>query len=242
MSNEMGPEIPGMNDVAPEVPTPETHHRISNPENKSPIIEDPEKRKQPGQVIPSVRSGERHFAVGTIVRDENDRLAQVTNFTLVEDADNYKWDADPSIRRPKKMKNPELSVRYQDGLEKIFLVKPGISRPVYADSKIAIQENEDFFDQSHLEIRGHDFRLGEFVSFGNGAGRLALIVPNDNPQFGIVAQKERGQGGLTDVWLVSANEVDYIVHEDDGAIRRYPDNTLYKPTLGNPEFDQNPEI
>lgn len=239
LGSEITPEEHKYVDMPKNNPNQEGHWRMLG--EKGPQIEDSEKIKQPGIIVESVTSGGFHFGKGILIRDDEGRIAQIENTALVADEEKYEWDRDPSVRRPRKMTNPEIEVRYADGAQIKFAAKQKMPPPVYKQSgKQPIQENEDFYDQSHLELRGHDFRLGEFVSFGNGAGKLALIVPGDKPQFGIIAEKVRGGEDRTmHLWMVDADQVDFVFHNEKGAIKRYPDQTLYKPTLGNPEFPEN---
>lgn len=217
----------------------EGHFRIID--GSGPKVEDPEKLKQPGEIMPSVQSSDAHYSPEMIVRDKDGRLSRVTSILLVEDTENYKEYDDPSIKKPSKMVNPEIDICYNDGVVVKIKVGSRLPRPVYKNPERPVKEGEEFYEFSHLELRGYDFKLGELVSFGNGVGRLALINPGESPQLGIVAESVRGKGGTeTRLWAVDANLVDYVVHNEKGAIRRYPDSTLFKPTLGNSEFPNDP--
>jgi hypothetical protein len=94
--------------------------------------------------------------------------------------------------------------------------------------------NDPKYRFGNIELRGHDFQLGEVVSFGNGVGTLAG-ADSENRKFLIDAPKERGKGGANFIWSVDMDEVDYIVREETGAIKRNPDKSLFKPTLGGDE-------
>lgn len=252
MGEELSPEI-SKKDMEIDNPEEKSHWYILEGKLDS-KIEDPEKLEQPGRMVDSVPYGDRHFAKGILVRDKDGRIAIVVNaFRRIDgDTEMYHQDDydDPSIRHPKVYTNPELDILYADNTLKRFKAKSQFPSPVYAETSKPIHGNEDFHEYSHLEVRGHDFRLGELVSFGNGIGRLALITHKDKSpklggtdileleqKFGIVARKERGKGGETVLWMVDVEEVDYVVHDEKGAIKRYPDKTIFKPTLGNPKFD-----
>lgn len=213
-------------------------------EGSGPKVEDPEKLKQPGVLLESTYY-QSHFAPSILCRDKEGKIFQAVKVELKELTDNDEVDylilddreSKAKIRRPKKLVKPELTAKYADGTQ--TKIDEGFVA-VYSHSKQSIGENEDFYEQSHFELRNHDFKLGDLVSFGNGVGRIALIVPGENPQFGIVAEAVRGKGGPSFLWLVNANLVDYIINNEKGAIRHYLDNTPFKPTLGNPEFPDDP--
>lgn len=93
---------------------------------------------------------------------------------------------------------------------------------------------EEFSALTTIDLRGRQHRLGELVSFGNGVGKLAMIIPGSSEEetfVGIVAERERGKGGPRFVWKVRASEMHYVEHDEKGAIKRNPDNTIFKPTL-----------
>jgi hypothetical protein len=217
---------------------PETGQReyIPMEGRPGPLIEDAEKRKQPGERLETVSRGTDYYAVGMLVRDPKGRLGQVAKVELVE----TKWrprqqDMDPFISEPERYTKPKVTVRYADQAEKSFTQR--IPSPVYKTGGRVGQfeaEREHFANFTSIELRGHHFYLGELVSFGNGVGILAAIFPAENDQevfVGIVAEEERGKGGPRFVWRVKAAEMDFIEHDENGAIRRNADNTIYKPTL-----------
>ena len=195
----------------------------------SPIVEDTEKL-QPGEVMTSVQNGERFYVAGMLVRDKSGQMGQVVSVELIKDDEKYE-DDDPSIRRPKKLTNPKLTVRFADETVETFGPKTALPEPVYAKGRLKPTEE---FKLSQLMLREHIYWLGDLVSFGNGVGKLAMIIPSGDEKetyVGIIAEAERGKGGPRFVWRVKASEIDYIEHDEKGAIKRNPNNTIFKPTL-----------
>ncbi len=205
-------------------------------------IENLEKREQFGVRLETAEWGERRFATGTLGKDEKGQPFQVIAIEfqeITDEAEIAKITAhgkEKGIVAQKKLADPMVTIQYADGSFRKTKKKLLAS---YYDKKAEIKEGEDFYEDTHLELRSHDFKLGELVSFGDRFGKLAMIASGDQIQFGVVAETSSASKDRTAyLWLVDANLVDYIVHNEKGAIKRYPDHTLFKPTLGNPDFPE----
>jgi len=187
-----------------------------------------EKEKQP-EIIESVARGaeEQTFAPGVLVRDGENRLAHIVSFVYVADTTKYGRE-DPSVRRPQKLRNPIFTIRYEDG-EEATIGPAQKMAAVFFNEMAKIKEDEAFFNESHLEIRGHVFKLGELVSFGNQIGTLAIIYGDGT--IGISAREVWGKLSPRHLYRVNIDEVDFIEREN-GDIKKNPDGTIFKPTLG----------
>lgn len=232
MSVEMGPDD---NDVEFQTPNNDASSEPIKPRHfllegtPGPKIDDHEKL-QPGEVMTSVQNGDRFYVIGLLVRDESGQMGQLVSVELVKDDEKYE-DDDPSIHRPKKMTNPKLTVRFADETVKTFGPNTRLPEPVYRGRSLNAGEE---FKLSAILLRDHIYHLGDLVSFGNGVGKLAMIIPGEGEKetyVGIIAEAERGKGGPRFVWKVKASEMDYIEHDEKGAIKRNPDNTIFKPNL-----------
>lgn len=190
------------------------------------------------EIIEAIQQGGKYYVRGTLVRDDEGKLAQVVDYTLVEDASDatkiLSEEDDSSVRQPARYTNPEVKIQYADSRIKIIKALKKIPAPVCNSVEISVREGEEFYELSHFEFRGHDYKLGEMVSFGaRKMGRLALIVLGEKPKFGIIARETFGGQGPFHFWMVDVESVDEVVYED-GAVKRHPDRRIFRPY-----FDSN---
>ena len=185
-------------------------------------------RERNGRLIESAGRGDSIFAPGILVRDVNGELASVVDFQMVNDKTRYGRE-DPSIRRPKKLQNPIIRITYADGRQAEIDIDTSLTA-VYNSGAARIQENEPFYDYSHIEVRGHEFRLGELVSFGDQIGTLAAIHPEEKI-VEISARVIWGKDTARYLYQVGLDQIDYI-ERVDGDLKKNPDGTIYKPSLG----------
>lgn len=196
--------------------------------------ETPEGYEHPGEKIESVSSGDRMFAPGMLIRDRDERIAQITKVYLVKETrfvEDARTDRMTGIRRPKKLVRPRVVARYADNTEKDLDITE--FEAVYATlAKKPVTEQEDFHQLINYKLREHNFVLGELVQYGYRVGRLASILSEEG-KFGIIGSETPfGKPGPRFSWLVDMNEVDYIEWDEAGLIKKNPDDSLYKPTLG----------
>lgn len=188
----------------------------------------PEIKENPEQIIETAERGSASFAPGVLVRDKIGQLATVVSFEIVPDKTDYPRD-DPSIRHPDKYTNPLITIQYPDGRQAQIDIDTPLTA-VYDRAMPAIKAGEPGFNESHLEIRNHDYQLGELVSFGHQIGTLAVIYP-DHQTVGISAREVWGKQTPRHLYRVDIDKIDYI-ERVDGDLKKNPDGTIYKPTLG----------
>lgn len=191
-------------------------------------------RERNGRTIEAVGRGDSFFSHGMLVRDQEGQLAHILDYRMVADNSRYGRD-DSSIRRPQKLANPVIRIEYADGHQ----AEIDVTTPLDAvyNRPVKVQEDDPFYDYAHLEERGHDFQLGELVSFGDQIGALAAIYP-DERMVEISARVIWGQDTARYLYQTSVDQIDYIVR-DNGDIKKNPDGTIFKPSLGsNQEMDQ----
>ncbi len=195
--------------------------------------EAPKGYEHPGEKIESVSSGDRMFAPGMLIRDQEGRIAQITKVYLVKEThfvEDARTDRMTGIRRPKKLVRPHIVARYADNTEKDLDTTE--FEAVYANlEKKPVTEQEDFHQLTNYELREHNFVLGELVQYGYRVGRLASILSEEG-KFGIIGSETSfGKSGPRFFWLVDMNEVDYLEWDEAGLIKKNLNDSLYKPTL-----------
>lgn len=229
-------------------PNQERSETVSEKEHFIPLegkpdhhAEAPGEYEHPGEKIESVSSGDKMLAPGMLIRDQEERIAQIIKVYLVKETrfvEDALTDRMTGIRRPKKLVRPRVVARYADNTERDLDITE--FEAVYANlAEKPVTEREDFHQLINYKLREHNFVLGELVQYGYRVGRLASILPEEG-KFGIIGQEASfGKSGPRFFYLVDMNEVDYLEWDEAGLIKKNPDDSLYKPTLGK---TPNPDI
>lgn len=179
------------------------------------------------QILESVQAGAKSYGRGVLVEDETGRLAQVTDFRLIKDSTRYGRE-DSTVRKPKVQTNPEFTLSYADGTQRVTMKPP---KTLSIDwQALPLDEHDPFYEMTYVEIRGHRFQVGELVSFGSQVGTVTVINP-DKQTLAIGAREVFEKETPYHLYQVNINDIDYIVR-DNGDIKRNPDKTTFKPSLG----------
>ena len=201
-----------------------------------PSAEPPVEYQQPGKKMESFDSGILGYGAGILIRDKTGQIAEITSFYMVKET---RWVEKrvAGIKGPEKKVRPRVLVRYHDGTEKDLDMEEA-EGPLYLSSQQAkLTDEEKLQHPTSFEARGHRYQLGDLVSYGYRVGKLVAIFP-EKDKVGLTGRE--GKFGQTEsateyYWLVDMNEVDYLDREENGAIKKNTDGTLYKPSLNKKE-------
>lgn len=196
--------------------------------------------KEPAKIVQSTQIGSLQFAPTMLIRDEKGIVAQVENIQLVKD---------PIFDR-QRPSLPEITLRYADGTGRTKMMKTYAfekeTKPVqpayYGAHLRPVQENEDFYELSRFESEDNTLVIGDLVQFDERLAELAMVVPGPKPKLGVLTTKEKGGPGRQYLWLVDADQVFPVIHQENGDVVKNPDGTLYRPNAEETRMERQRHI
>lgn len=188
-----------------------------NPEEQN-DIENKEKEISPedlGKQIKSYQVGDRFFAVGMVVEEKSTKkMGEIISMEKTHDP----------IFQMKKPTMSMITVRFPDGDEQE--IRTSDSMPLYRGIPTIqdrIKEHlpepqipEEFKDKFAIKYEEKEFSLNEPVWIAGRIGTIAMILPGENPQVGVIAKNRKGHQRLFSVLPLQIEPIEY---DSDGKIK-----------------------
>lgn len=190
---------------------------LFNPEEQN-DNEDKEEEILPedlGKQIKSYKVGDRFFAVGMVVEERSTKkMGEIISMTKTYDP----------IFQMKKPTMSMITVRFPDGSEE--KMRASDTTPLYrgiptiqdrvrehlAEPKIS----EEFKEKFSVQWEDKEFSLNEPVRIAGQVGTIAMILPGENPQIGVIARNRKGHQRL---FSVSPSQIESVEYDSDGGIK-----------------------
>lgn len=180
--------------------------------------EDEEKEISPedlGKQIKSYHVGDRFFAVGMVVEEiSTKKMGKIISMEKTHDP----------IFQMKKPTMSIITVRFPDSSEQEMRASDAM--PLYRKTPTIqdrIREHlprpkipEELKNKFSVKYEEKEFNLNDPVWIAGQVGTIAMILPGENPQLGVIAKNRKGHQRL---FSVSPSQIELVEYNHDGKIK-----------------------